>query len=411
MRVVNLLRKIVVWSVLVGAALGALYWLLITAVGVYVFEIGSFKSLLFPATGFDLLRRSVGVLLIFLLALVATRNIVQARKSRAELSLRANLLDNAGDGIVLHDHSGRILYANASSVHLLGYPQADLRTMDFFSLALGNNGDQVATRIRELKENETVTFNALYRHANHSVIPAEVRVRAVSSEGRLLLLSAVRDMTDRAAATRLEAQLNDFQRTMKHMVHAITRIVAARDQYTANHQEHVAKLAAAIAEEMALSEDQVMGVRMAGLIHDLGKVRVPMDILNSPRTLTPSEFSIIKEHVQTAYDVLKDVPFPWPIAEMVYEHHEKLNGSGYPCGRRDIRIEARILGVADVVDAMISHRPYRPALGIERAVEEITSRKGTLYDPDVVQACLRVLGKDASPVPEWMASTPGSRPK
>ena len=223
--------------------------------------------------------------------------------------------------------------------------------------------------------------------------------------------SAVRDMTDRAAATRLEAQLNDFQRTMKHMVHAITRIVAARDQYTANHQEHVAKLAAAIAEEMALSEDQVMGVRMAGLIHDLGKVRVPMDILNSPRTLTPSEFSIIKEHVQTAYDVLKDVPFPWPIAEMVYEHHEKLNGSGYPCGRRDIRIEARILGVADVVDAMISHRPYRPALGIERAVEEITSRKGTLYDPDVVQACLRVLGKDASPVPEWMASTPGSRPK
>ncbi|MBU2521461.1 MAG: HD domain-containing protein [Proteobacteria bacterium] len=165
-----------------------------------------------------------------------------------------------------------------------------------------------------------------------------------------------------------------------------------RDPYMDSHHKRVSQLACAIAREMNLPDEQIEGIRVAGNIHDIGKISVPMEILSKPGRVNKSEFGIIKNHAQAGYDILKTIEFPWPIAQIVLQHHERMDGSGYPKGLlgKKMLIEARILGVADVVEAMASHRPYRSALGIDKALEEISINKGKLYDAEVVNACLRV---------------------
>ena len=176
------------------------------------------------------------------------------------------------------------------------------------------------------------------------------------------------------------------------IVQAMSLTVEARDPYTAGHQRRVADLARAIATEMGLLEDQVDGIRMAGLIHDLGKMSVPGEILNRPGLLNELEFKMIKFHVQIGYDILKGIDFPWPVARIALAHHERIDGSGYPNRLKgeEILLEARILAVADVVEAMSSHRPYRAALGIDKALNEISKNRSILYDPEAADACLRV---------------------
>jgi HD-GYP domain-containing protein (c-di-GMP phosphodiesterase class II) len=172
----------------------------------------------------------------------------------------------------------------------------------------------------------------------------------------------------------------------------MAKTVEMRDPYTAGHQQRVASLARAIAKEMGLSEEQTEGIYMAGIIHDLGKISIPSEILSKPGKITKIEFSLIKTHPRIGYDILKNIEFPWPVAQVVLHHHERMDGSGYPQGLsgNDILLDARILGVADVVEAMASHRPYRPGLGIDKALEEIVQKQGILYDTEVVEACLKV---------------------
>ncbi len=184
----------------------------------------------------------------------------------------------------------------------------------------------------------------------------------------------------------------ELKKVIDGVILTLALIVEARDFYTSGHQARVADLAVAIANELNLSELQVEGIRMAGIIHDLGKIRVPAAILSKPGKLTDIEFDIIKVHPQTGFDLLKEIKFPWPLAEMILQHHEKMDGSGYPQGLKgdEIMLEARILAVADIVEAMSSRRPYRPALGLDKALNQIKQDKGTLLDPRVVDACLRV---------------------
>jgi len=184
----------------------------------------------------------------------------------------------------------------------------------------------------------------------------------------------------------------ELQKTIKGTIYLIVATVEARDPYTSGHQKRVADLAVAIASEMKLPDERVEGIRMAGLIHDLGKIQIPAEILSKPGKLSELEYEIIKTHPQTGFDLLKEIEFPWPIAEMVRQHHEKMDGSGYPQGLKgdEIMPEARILAVADTVEAMSSHRPYRPALGIEKALAQIKKDKGTLFDPKAVNACLKI---------------------
>ncbi|MBN2283015.1 MAG: response regulator [Deltaproteobacteria bacterium] len=179
---------------------------------------------------------------------------------------------------------------------------------------------------------------------------------------------------------------------LENTINALASMVEIRDPYTAGHQFRVAQLAVAIAGELSLSEDEITGIRLASLVHDIGKMNVPTEILNKPGRITSTEFQIIKQHPDTGYNILKGIEFPWPIAEMVHQHHEKLDGSGYPQGLTNGQIQrgSKIISVADVVEAMSSHRPYRPALGIEVALEEIEKNRGETLDVEAVDACLRL---------------------
>jgi putative nucleotidyltransferase with HDIG domain len=194
------------------------------------------------------------------------------------------------------------------------------------------------------------------------------------------------------AEDKLKDTLESLRKAVDTTVQVLVSAVEVRDPYTAGHQLRTADLARAIATEMGLPQEKIDGIRMAGSIHDIGKLSIPAEILSKPTKLTNLEFSIIKEHSQKGYEMLKDVESPWPLAEIVYQHHERMDGSGYPRNLKgdEILMEARIMAVADVVEAMASHRPYRPALGIDAALAEIQKNRGTLYDDAVVDACLRL---------------------
>ncbi len=219
-----------------------------------------------------------------------------------------------------------------------------------------------------------------------------------SPSGKIVNYVAVkRDITDRKRAEEeLKRSLKNSEKAMMGTIQVITLTVERRDPYTAGHQRRVSDIAVAIATEMGLSKNRIEGIRTAGVIHDLGKIAVPAEILSKPGKITEHEFGIIKSHPQVGFEILQEIEFPWPIAQIVLQHHERMNGSGYPQGlsAEDTLLEARILAVADVVEAMSSHRPYRPAVGIEKALEEIERKKGTLYDRKVADACLKIFEED-----------------
>ncbi|HNZ64441.1 MAG TPA: HD domain-containing phosphohydrolase [Smithella sp.] len=181
------------------------------------------------------------------------------------------------------------------------------------------------------------------------------------------------------------------------IVKTLSKIIETRDPYTSGHEDQVAKIACKIAREMKLPEEQVAFIHIAATLHDIGKISVPSEILTKPSALSNLEREIIKTHCKVANDVLVNIEFPYPVAEVIYQHHERIDGSGYPRGLKgeQIALEARIIGVADVIDAMASYRPYRPALGVDAAIEEIIKHKGITYDPTVVDACLKVYKKTA----------------
>jgi len=207
---------------------------------------------------------------------------------------------------------------------------------------------------------------------------------------------SVASLTDITKRKQSEMQLQEsYQKleiAMKATIETMSKIVEAKDPYTAGHQQRVSQLATFIAKELTLSHDKIEGIRIASLIHDIGKISLPTEILSKPSKLSELEFSLIKEHAQIGYDILQSIDFSYPIAEIVLQHHEKINGSGYPRELKgdEILLEAKIICVADVVEAMSSHRPYRPALGIDEALEEISQNKGILYDSEVVDVCIKL---------------------
>jgi putative nucleotidyltransferase with HDIG domain len=228
---------------------------------------------------------------------------------------------------------------------------------------------------------------------NREEFPLELSLAAWKVPQGIFFSAIIRDITDRKEAeAALKASFEQLHRTLDGTVTALTNTIESRDPYTVGHQQRVAQLACAIAQELSFSEDRIEGMRVMGFLHDIGKIAVPAEILSKPGKLSEHEFNLIKVHCQVGYEILKEVDFPWPVAQAALQHHERMNGSGYPEGLKgeDMIPEARILAVADVVEAMASYRPYRPALGIEAALEEITKNKGILYDPEVVGACLKL---------------------
>jgi putative nucleotidyltransferase with HDIG domain len=225
-------------------------------------------------------------------------------------------------------------------------------------------------RLDELVKKQNVELLELNRH-----LEEKVRIKTRHLDQR---------------ASELKDSIEKIRIILEGTVLAMSKIVESRDPYTAGHEEQVARIASLIAQRMGLPEDQVDAIRVAGSLHDIGKIAVPSEILTKPGRLSRLEMEMVKTHSQSAYDILKTIEFPFPVAQIILQHHERMNGSGYPQGLTggDILLEARIIGVADVLEAMSAHRPYRPALGIETAIEEITRHRGLLYDEDVVATCI-----------------------
>ncbi|MDC1527666.1 HD-GYP domain-containing protein [Gammaproteobacteria bacterium] len=195
----------------------------------------------------------------------------------------------------------------------------------------------------------------------------------------------------------LKENAEQYKDGLVDTIGSFAKVVEARDPYTFGHQSRVSQLAVAISEEMEMGVSFTEGVRLGALIHDIGKIHIPAEILSKPTKLTDLEYSLIKGHARVGYEILKDIRFPSPVAEIAYQHHERMDGSGYPNGLKGnaICLEARIVAVADVVEAISSFRPYRPALGNDVALKEITSNSGTLFDATVVKACLKVFNENA----------------
>jgi PAS domain S-box-containing protein/putative nucleotidyltransferase with HDIG domain len=320
-------------------------------------------------------------------------DITAHKEVEEEVQLKAALLDAVSDSVFLHDLEGHFHYVNEAAYKSRGYGKEELLAQDISTLPTPEHAAVRASRIDDLLKQGKTSFESAHLCKDGSVMPVEVHARLIALNGRTLILSAARDITERKVAeTALADSFAKLHRALEGTVGALGATLEMRDPYTAGHQRRVTQLACALARELGFSTEQIEGIRVTGIVHDIGKIAVPAEILSKPGKISPMEFNLIKVHSQVGYDILKDIEFPWPVAQAVLQHHERFNGSGYPSGLTggDIIPEARILMVADVVEAMASHRPYRPALGIDQALEEITKNKGILYDPEVVEVCVQL---------------------
>jgi PAS domain S-box-containing protein len=321
-------------------------------------------------------------------------DITERQRAESELRLKERLLDSASDSIFLYDLEGNFLYVNEAAYITRWYRKEELLSLGAWALKTPEAAVYQDNILRELWANGELIFESEHRRKDGSVIPVEIFARILAVEGRELILSVARDITERKQAeTQVRQGLDSLHQALQGTVVALANTVEIKDPYTAGHQRRVAQLSCAMARELGWPADRIEGIQVLCFLHDLGKIAVPAEILNKPGKISPTEFSLIKVHPQVGYDILKDIAFPWPVAQGVLQHHERLDGSGYPSGltAEEITPEAKILAVADVVEAMVSHRPYRPALGISEALEEITPNRGKLYDPDAVDVCIRLL--------------------
>jgi len=316
---------------------------------------------------------------------------------RAETALRQaeekyrSIFEGAQEGIYRSTPEGRIVLANPAMARILGYesPHELIAVIDDVNRKHYVSFEERAETIERVEKDGSVAgLEVQFYRKDGTVVWCSRSMRAIRDDnGKTIYYEGIiEDITERKQST------ERLRKALRGTVQAIAGMVETRDPYTAGHQRRVSDLARAIATQMNLSYEQIDGLRTAGTIHDKGKISVPAEILSMPRKLTPIEFSLIKTHSQSGYDILKDIELPWPIARMILEHHERMDGSGYPNGLTGdkLLLESRILTVADVVEAIASHRPYRPALGIDAALNEIDKNRGTHYDNAVADACLRL---------------------
>ncbi len=313
--------------------------------------------------------------------------ITERKRVEKDLRLKERMLDGASDSIFLHDVDGHFTYVNEAAYKSRGYEKEELLGMDIFVLP---TPEYVAHRekiLGELLEKGEVIFESAHFRKDGSILPVEIQARVFDLDDHPLILSAARDITERKQA------VDKLRQALHGTVMALANTVEIKDPYTAGHQRRVAQLACDMARELGWLPDRVEGMQVLCFLHDMGKIAVPAEILNKAGKISITEFRLIKTHPQVGYDILKNIAFPWPVAQGVLQHHERLDGSGYPSGLTagEISPEAKILAVADVVEAMASHRPYRPALGVDQALEEITRNKGKLYDSEAVDICILLI--------------------
>jgi HD-GYP domain-containing protein (c-di-GMP phosphodiesterase class II)/DNA-binding response OmpR family regulator len=296
----------------------------------------------------------------------------------SEINFRNMIYSNA-DGILILDENSIVKFMNPAAESIFGTKAEHFIGQTFEHLIILEKPTELDITIGDGKS-----------------MVAEMRVMETEWEGKKVYLASLRDITDRKRMQqRLQLGLDNLKEVMDGTIRAMALAVEMRDPYTSGHQHRVAELAQAIAEEISLSAETIEGVYMAASIHDIGKISLPAEILSKPVKLTEIEMKMIQAHSKVGYDILKGIDFPWPIAQIVLQHHERMDGCGYPhgLGGNEILIESRIVGAADVVETMASHRPYRPAMGLDKALAEVSGNKGNLYDEKVVNACLKLFNE------------------
>jgi len=313
----------------------------------------------------------------------------------------STVLKSIGDAVIATDKDGLVTFMNSSAEALTGWKHEEALGKDLgekLNIVIEEEACPPSKSPKKKKGRKEVirlSNQALLIKKEGIEIPVDYSHSALT-DGKEDILGSVlvfRDITERKRAEEeLQRSFKKVKKILEEIIHAISLVVEMRDPYTAGHQRRVANFSCAIAKELGLPKEQIDGIHMAGIIHDIGKIYVPGEILSKPARLNEAELSLVKNHPRVGYDILKKIEFPWPIAEIVLQHHERIDGSGYPQGLsgEEILLEARILGVADVIEAMSSHRPYRPSLGLDWAFQEISENRGVLYDPEVVDTCLRL---------------------
>ena len=326
------------------------------------------------------------------------------------------LADNVTDVILTFDFNFNFTYVSPSAAVLSGYTDIevmamsvqDILTQDSFVKAAAMLMEELEIERQDLKDlsrSRTLEIKLLHKDGSEIWIETKVTFLRNEADTAIEVIGIARDIQKRKLAEEaLEKSCRKLKKTLQGTVQAIATMGELRDPYTAGHQRRVVNLAVSIARVMGLAEDRIDELSIAGTIHDLGKISIPAEILSKPGSLTELEENMMRTHTKVGYDILKSIDFPGAAAQILYQHHERYNGTGYPRGLsgEDILLEARILSVADVVEAMASHRPYRAALGIDSALAEIEDHRGILYDPQSVDACLtlfREQGFDLTEVP------------
>jgi PAS domain S-box-containing protein len=326
---------------------------------------------------------------------ITERKQAEERLRHSEENFRHSL-DNSPLGVRIVAEKGETIYANKAVLEIYGYDSFEkLRNAALQQHYTPESYANFQLRKEKRLQGETgpSEYDISIMKKNGDVRHVHVFRKEIFWNGQKQSQVIYHDITERKKAEdKLNKTLETLRRSIRTTIQVLGVASEARDPYTAGHQRRVADLARAIATEMKLPQEIIEGIRMAGAIHDIGKISIPSEILCKPIVLTDLEFSLVKAHSQYSYDIMKDVESPWPLADIVYQHHERVNGSGYPRGLKDedILIEARILAVADVVEAILSYRPYRPALGLEIALSEIENNAGIFYDHAVAKACLKL---------------------
>jgi PAS domain S-box-containing protein/putative nucleotidyltransferase with HDIG domain len=330
------------------------------------------------------------------LAQDVTERIRTEKALRDSEELYRRLVASIPDLIIRTDLSGNILFANDIAARMNGDKGTEgLLGYNVFDFVAPEDREKAVLASKRMfdKKIGAQEINLVFKSGPRIPFEIDGAILRDADGTPYSVVYLCRNITERKRAeTDLLEGLAKLRSTLKASIDSLASAIEMRDPYTAGHQERTTRLARAIAVEMGLPEESVEAIEIAGVIHDIGKLYVPAEILSKPTKLTDLEYQLIKMHAQAGYTILSKIDFPWPIARIVHEHHELVNGSGYPQGLsgKDILLEARILCVADVVEAMSSHRPYRPALGIGAALEEISQKRGILFDREVVDACLRL---------------------
>ena len=328
----------------------------------------------------------------------------RARRREAEGLIESNeiyyrsLIESSTDLVNVLDADGTLRFASPSSLELLGFAPEEVMGRNMADFMHPDDLPRVIDALSQLSSNAAglvVEVRLLHKDGRWVIFSSRGRLLPDIRPGMRVVINS-HDISGRLQTQQeLSESYSKLQTSLSKTIDLLAAITEKRDPYTAGHQKRVTDLATAMAREMGLAESRVNAIAMAGTIHDLGKLNVPADLLNKPGKLSNMEFEVVKIHPDTAFDIIKVVDFPEPVADIVHQHHERMDGSGYPLGLKGegILLESRILAVADVVEAMASHRPYRPALGLDKALEEIRGNKGRLYDEDAVNACLRVFDR------------------